>query len=230
MATRVRTTRRGLRLEQHGCVLSEILVKPGATESVFDVLAAAVHCFSPGPRVAMLGFAGGGMVAPLRKLGGTHALHGVDLESEGYRLYRSVAAEWGGEVVFAKEDALAWLRRERRRFDAIVEDLSMPQEGDVVKPEVSWEALPKLMARRLRGGGVVITNLLPTPGMSWASLIAACRVGPGVVVGLAHYHNRVLIQGSQVGGARRAGARMREALQEIGSGMAKGLTVRQLGP
>ncbi|NIP94518.1 MAG: hypothetical protein GWO24_14175, partial [Akkermansiaceae bacterium] len=76
MATKLRRCARGACLEQHGCVLSEILEEPGSTHSVFDVLAAAVAVFSPGRRVAVLGFAGGGMMAPLRKLGGDHEVEG----------------------------------------------------------------------------------------------------------------------------------------------------------
>ena len=50
----VERTRRGVRLLQNGSVLSEVLSKPGATDSVFDVLAAAVRLFSPGDCVGIL--------------------------------------------------------------------------------------------------------------------------------------------------------------------------------
>ena len=76
----VQQTRRGARLVQNGSVLSEVLAKPGATDSVFDVLAAAIQIFSPGDRVGILGFAGGGLIAPLRAMSGDHNLSGVDLD------------------------------------------------------------------------------------------------------------------------------------------------------
>lgn len=225
---KVRKVRGGWRLEQHGCVLSEVLRRPGPTHSVFDLLAAAVHCFSPGPRVSVLGFAAGGLVAPLRMLGGNHQVRGVDLSLDGFRVFRAAALEWAGDVTVEEAEAAAWLRRQRRRFDAIVEDLSVPQDGDVVKPEVSWRVLPAALRAKLAPGGVVITNLLPTPGMSWRALIAACRTGPGVAVGLDGFHNRILIQGRGMGEAREAGCRLRAALVRLGSRMADGLAVRRL--
>jgi hypothetical protein len=90
-------------------------------------------------------------------------VHGVDLEEEGYRVFESVAREWGGEVAFERDDALAWMRRQRGHFDGIVEDLSVPQDGDVVKPEVSWSGLPPVIRRSVKRRGVVVSNLLPTP-------------------------------------------------------------------
>ena len=226
MATRVRRTRGGVRLEQHGCVLSELPSRPGPTHSVFDILAAAVVSCAPGPRVGMLGFAGGGMMAPLRALKGEHEVSGVDLLEEGYRLFREVAREWSGAVEFTKRDACSWLRARRRRFDVLVEDLSVPQDGDVVKPAVSWEVLPPLMARKLRADGVVVTNLLPTGGHSWAELTRACRVADGVVIEFDRFYNRVLVQGRSVGSARRVSRKLRKALRVLGSRTAEEIRVR----
>ena len=228
MTTRIRRHRGGVRIEQHGWVLTELPYRPGPTHSIFDVLAVATHLYACGPRIAVLGFAGGGMVAPLRKLGGGQVVHGVDLEEEGYRVFESVAREWGGEVAFERDDALAWMRRQRGRFDGIVEDLSVPQDGEVVKPEVSWSGLPPVIRRSVKTRGVVVSNLLPTPGMRWGELIAACRVGSGVVVGFTNFYNRVLIQGEGVGSAREAGERIRGALRTLGSDLAGEIFVRSL--
>lgn len=230
MKTEVTRFRGGVRLEQHGCVLSKILDGPGPTHSVFDVLAAAVVVFSPGPRMGMLGFAGGGMMAPLRAMGGEHVVRACDLAEEGHEIYESMAAGWGGEVAFEREDAVRWLRRQRRKFDALVEDLSVPVDGDVVKPGVSWEALPGVMQRKLRATGVSVMNLLPTPGVSWSEMFAACRWEgkPGVIVEFGHYYNRVLIQGEAVGTAREAGQRLRIALRRIRSRNAARISVKRI--
>lgn len=166
MKPRVTRLKNSVRLVQHGCVLSETPVRPGPTHSVFDVLAAAVVAFAPPGPVAMLGFAGGGMVAPLRKAGYGHEVRAVDLCARGHTLFRSVSKGWGGALTFEKEDALRWLRRQRGRFGAIVEDLSVPRDGDVVKPEVSWRELPPLIGRKLRADGVAVANILPTPGVT----------------------------------------------------------------
>ena len=54
----------GARLVQNGSVLSEVLSQPGPTDSVFDVLASAMN-LSTGTRAGILGFAGGGVIAPV---------------------------------------------------------------------------------------------------------------------------------------------------------------------
>ena len=229
MSTRVRKFQRGVRLLQHGCVLSEVLHEPGPTHSVFDVLAASVVAFSPGPRVAMLGFAGGGMMAPLRKLGGDHAVEAVDLDPTGHGIYGEVVGDWGGHLNFVEGDAVSWLRGQRRCFDAIVEDLSVPVGKDVVKPSVSWEELPPLMVRRARSKGVVISNLLPTPGMTMLELEHCIhRLGPACVVELDRFHNRILLQGPAFESARETGRRLRGALNALGSRLADEISLRKL--
>jgi hypothetical protein len=230
MKTKVTRFRGGVRLEQHGCVLSKILDGPGPTHSVFDVLAAAVHVFSPGRRMGILGFAGGGMMAPLRAMGGDHEVSACDLAAEGHEIYESLAAGWGGEVAFHRDDAARWLRRQRRRFDALVEDLSVPVDGDVVKPEVSWMELPRLMERKLQPAGVSVMNLLPTPDVSWGEMIEACRWSgqPGVIVEFGAFFNRILIQGTALGEARPAGTMLRKALREIGSRTAARIKVKRV--
>ena len=45
---RVERTRRGARIIEDDVVLSEVLAQPGATHSLFDVLAAAVGTLAPG--------------------------------------------------------------------------------------------------------------------------------------------------------------------------------------
>ena len=231
MTTTVRKFGWGVRLVQHGCVLSEVLREPGPTHSVFDLLAASAVAFGSGPRFAMLGFAGGGMIAPLRKLGGEHVVEGVDLDAEGYGVYQDVVGSWGGEVEFTKNDAVDWLRGQRGRFDVIVEDLSVPQGKDVVKPSASWEVLPELMAKRVRKSGVVISNLLPTPGVSLPELERAChRVGNACVVELDRFHNRILIQGGELGTARQVGQSLRALLNQLGSRLGGEISVRSLDP
>ena len=213
---------------QNGLVLCELPREPGPAHSVWDVMACAVRLFAPGSRMAMLGFAGGGMVGSMRALGCEQEVHGVDLWSGGFEIFREVATDWSGAVNFAHEDAAEWLRRDRVPFDVIVEDLSVPLRDDVVKPSISWMELPALIRRRVKKGGVVINNLLPTPGISWANQIEACRVGPGVEVGFENFFNRVLIQGAQVGNARSCGPRSRQLMRELGSELSDSLKIRTL--
>ena len=110
----------------------------------------------------------------------------------------------------------------------IVEDLSVPKNGDIVKPEVSLSLLPDLIRRRINRGGVIISNLLPTPGFTWQTLIASARVSPGILVEFESYHNRVLLQGSGIGKARQSGRALRENMRILGSALAEDIRVSTL--
>ncbi len=227
----VQRTRRGARLVQNGSVLSEVLAEPGATDSVFDVLAAAVRLFSPGDRVGILGFAGGGMIAPLRAMGGGHKLSGVDLDRAGYDLFCDLSAEWKGEVRFAQADAVEWLRSQRGKFDLLLEDLSVGRDGDVFKPDVSIDTLPRLIQSKLKPGGVAVFNLLPPDDRSWAEMTAkvCAPFGFGLQVLFESYYNRLVVLGNEpLAATREVSRRLREPLVSIDSEMASDISVRSL--
>ena len=225
---RIERTGRGARLVQDDVVLSEILARPGATHSLFDVLAAAVAALSPGPRFAMLGFAGGGMVAPLRAMGCDHPVEAVDLSTMGESLFRELSAGWCGDVRLHQDDAAGWLRRQTGTFHAIVEDISTPSPAGVIKPYDSFDALPDLIRGRLGRGGVAVVNLLPLPGTPWDSIIArvAHPFARAHVVLLDEYDNRILLAGESLPDARSVSRALRTPLQAIGSNQARLLSVR----
>ena len=226
-------TRRGIRIVQHGLVLSEIRTTPGPTDSLFDVLAATVAALAPGPDVAMLGFAGGGIVAPLRAMGFGHPLEAVDLSLAHVPLFREHSGPWVGAVTVHEAEASRWLRGRRRSFDLILEDLSAETTGDVTKPGVSLGVLPALMKQRVGPKGVVVTNVLPVPGVTWRDLLTRLATpwrGRGArrqVVHLEDYENRVLLCG-RLPTARATSATLRRHLRALGSDQAEGLTVRTL--
>jgi spermidine synthase len=229
-AVKVVRTRRGARLVQDDVVLSEILERPGPTHTFFDVLAAAVAALAPGPRFAMLGFAGGGVMAPLRAMGFAHRVEAVALSRGGLDLFRDLSGAWAGGVRFARADAAVWLRRSRTRYDVIMDDLSPPSPAGVVKPRTSLDTLPALMRNRLRPGGIAIVNLLSLPGTPWASLLA--RVARphkrSVVIALDEYENRIVVAGGALETATDVSRRVRAALRGIGSRQASKIAVRTL--
>jgi len=232
-APRVVRTQRGLRLVQGRDVLSDVLAAPGATGGLFDVLAACVVVFAPRrtrTRFAMLGFAAGGVVAPLRALGFTDRIDAVDLSHEALPLFREVSGGWAEPVHVAQDEAALWLRRRARPFDVVLEDLTVPGARGAEKPRVSVEVLPELVRRKLAPAGVVVVNVLPMPGMSWRELLArlAAPHRAALVVFPRDFENRVLIAGSTLPSAREATERLSVALGGIRSRQANRFSVRRL--
>ena len=223
-------TRYGVRMVQHGTVLSEIRTTPGPTYSVADVIACVVRAVSTGPQVAMLGFAGGGVLAPLRAMGGGQAGAAVDLDDSGWKLFQRLCASWAGAVSFDKAEACAWLRGSNQRYDVIIEDLSVPTNSDVFKPAVTWAELPSLVYRQLEVDGVAIFNLLrPTDGPWDFGIRRILRSDMAAhVVHFTDYENRLLIVGKTLPSARTLSQKMRANLRSIHSRQASRISVRHL--
>jgi len=221
-------TQRGARLIQDDVVLSEVLAQPGPTHDIFDLIAATIAMLSRGDKVAMLGFAGGGAIAPLRAMGFAHPIDAVDLSTTGVKLFRELSAPWSSEVRFHHDEASRWLKRRRSGFDMIIDDLSVPGSDGVTKPAVSYELLPALVADRLTPNGIVLTNLLPVPGMSWRRLMDAV-VGPhrcAQLILLDDYENRLLLAGRTLAPAPENSRLLRRALAAIGSELSSGFSLR----
>ncbi|HXV75605.1 MAG TPA: class I SAM-dependent methyltransferase [Candidatus Polarisedimenticolaceae bacterium] len=228
---RIVRTRRGARIVGGGAVISEMLARPGATHSVFDVLAAAIAALAPGPRVAVLGFAAGGLLGPLRAMGHRGAIDAVDIDPTGERLFRRSCRAWAGVVRFSRSDAVRWLTHRRRRFDFILEDLSIVERGRTTKPVASFETLPRRMHRALSPGGFALFNLLSVDGMSWSALERA--VGrpyrSAVSVRFDEFENRlVLARRGSLESTRTTGRALRGQLRSIDSRLAGRIELRTL--
>jgi spermidine synthase len=226
---KITRTKHGARMSQGGAVLSEVLAKPGPTHSVFDLLAALVHVLAPGPRVGVLGFAGGGIIAPLRAMGGEHRIRAVDSDPRGGRLFFDICGDWAGEVQVDEDDAVDWLQRRRGRFDCILEDLSeLGVEGET-KPVVSVVRLPELVAQRLDPSGISIVNLLPVPAVAWRRLTpqVIAPFGKALVVFLTEFENRIAIAGERLPRADTLERRTKSALATIGSRMERGFQIKK---
>ena len=165
---RIVRTPRGVRLVQGRDVLSDLLAQPGATGGLFDALAACATTLAPpgARRMALLGFAAGGLVAPLRALGWTGRIEAVDLSRDAEPLFRSLSRGWAGDVRLTCAEASEWLQRRRQKWDIVVEDLTVPGPQVAIKPRVSFTVLPQLVRRRLVPRGISVVNALPVPGVS----------------------------------------------------------------
>ncbi|MFM1941724.1 MAG: hypothetical protein RI897_706 [Verrucomicrobiota bacterium] len=224
----VESTARGFRLVQHGVVLSEVLRHPGPTHSVFDVLAALAVALRADHPIGLLGFAAGSLMAPLRCLSSTTPVRAVDLDAAGFGLFREVCWSWAGDMIWEQGDAVEWLERQYYTFPVLIDDLSVPSEGDVVKPIESGGTLLGLMKRKLAPGGVVISNFLRPESGGWSGVYRQFRrVHRSVrVVLLEEYENRILVGGQSLPAAGRLGAELRRVLGRLGSRQAAKVRIR----
>jgi len=229
---RITRTRHGLRLSQHGVVISELRLSAGPTQSVFDLLAALIawrerRLTNTGHgRIGLLGFAGGGMLAPLSALGVSSTIDTCDLDRASYALFRQNCPHWTKQVRWHHADALAWLRRQRSGFAILVDDLSVPGNRDVIKPAICWGELPRLMRERLQPDGWAVFNLLPSEANRWEpQLRTLIRMFPAArLIRLDEFENRLLVAGTRLPSARELGQGLRTLLRQIRSSQAERFT------
>lgn len=221
-------TEHGLRLSQHGVVISELRTSSGPTHSVADVLAALIRVLRPEGRIGVLGFAGGGMQAPLCALGVETRIDAVDLDRPAYELFRKHCPAWIPRVNWQQADAVEWLCMQPADFDLLVEDLSVPGDEDVFKPSITWEVLPQLIHDRLVPDGIAVFNLMAPPSGIWirelewmAGLWKMARL-----VSFDDFTNQILVTGKALPPAREMGAMLRSALRRIRSRQAGRIHLR----
>jgi hypothetical protein len=192
------------------------------------VLAATIAVLARRGRIGVLGFAGGGMIAPLRGLGVESVIDSVDLDRAGYDLFRQHCPKWVAGVNWQQANALAWLKQQPRNFDLLVDDLSVPQDGDVFKPDFCWDVLPKLISERIRPGGFGVFNLLPAVGGTWKSDLngIAGLFKTARIIALDDFENNILITGDVLPTARELGSLLRQSLKHLRSRQAGRIQVR----
>ena len=191
----VRRVRGGLELRIDGTQAS--VHRPGRalTGAVWWALASPILLLPRGRprRVLLLGLAAGSVARALRALDAEAEIVGVELHPEVLRLARRHFDLDRLRVELVIGDALAYLRRERRRFDLIVEDLFVGTARSVRKPEwVTGEGY-RLIRRRLREGGYVVSNTIHET----ADVERAMRPLGGRTVSLdvGGHWNRILVCG-----------------------------------
>jgi spermidine synthase len=135
----------------------------------------------------------------------TAEIVGVELDREVVRVARRHFGldRLGIELVVG--DALEFLRRDRRKFDLVVEDLFVGPSRSVRKPDWLLGEGYALIRRRLRPGGYVVSNTIH----EMPAIVRAMRPFNGRIVSLdvRGYWNRVTVCGRDLPpprGLRRA--------------------------
>lgn len=136
------------------------------TGLAWDMIAASALLGKNDPprSVLMLGLAGGTAFRVLRHLLPDCHLTAIDIDPEIIDLARKHMAldAMGIEVVIG--DAYAWLEKNRRKFDVVIDDIYLAGKLDVFRPR-EWDGrLIGHLTRALAPGGVLAVNLVTGAG------------------------------------------------------------------
>lgn len=162
----MRQGRHAVELRIQGTLASVYDARRGSTGVVWQALAVPLLALPLRRRraVLILGLGGGSAARVVRAVAPDAHIVGVEHSADVVRAARGHLGldEVGVEVVV--EDALAYLQREERRFDAVIEDVFVGAIRRVRKP--GWLPRPglDLAARRLRPGGVIVCNTIHETG------------------------------------------------------------------
>jgi SAM-dependent methyltransferase len=197
----LRRVRGGLELRIDGTQASVYRPGAGVTGVVWWALASPILLLPRRPRrVLLLGLAAGSVARAIRALDGQVEIVGVERDREVLRLARRHFGLGRLRVEVVTGDALEYLRMERRRFDLIVEDLFVGPSRSVRKPDWLLGEGYRLIRRRLRPGGFVVSNTIhETPAVVRAMRPIGGRV---VSLGVRRHWNRIALCGRTLPAAR----------------------------
>jgi spermidine synthase len=191
---RTRHTRHGIELRIDGTLAS--IFKPGQASAgpVWDALAAPLVALPPHRRrrVLILGIGGGSVVRLARALSPSAEIVGVDNDREVLRVARRELGLGRLDLEIVIDDALRYLRRERRTFDLVIEDLMIGTAQRPRKPEGLVEGYDLVRKRVARGGLLSVNTIHETP-----QLAARLNDGTGTLLSVAvkDHYNHILVSG-----------------------------------
>lgn len=136
------------------------------TGLAWDNLAAACLLRPGGPprSILMLGLAGGTTLRTMRHLLPECRFTAVEIDAEIVAAARRHMALDRLDVEVVIDDAYAWLRRCRHRYDMVIDDVYLAGAEDVYRPQ-AWECEHlRLLERVLAAGGLLSANLVTGPG------------------------------------------------------------------
>jgi spermidine synthase len=137
------------------------------TGLAWDGIAAGIlsHPAAEGPRsLLMLGLGGGTSLRTLRHLCPDLQITAVEIDEEMIQLARDYMDLEAIGVEVIAGDAYAWLKKNRRKFDVIFDDVYGVTSTDVERPLGSPEALLPDLCRCLKDDGLFAANLVTGTG------------------------------------------------------------------
>ena len=158
----VRTAGRTLRLYVAGVLHSAWNPARETTGSVWDALGLAPWLAGVDRlrQVLVLGLGGGAAVQLIRRHLRPRRLVAVERDRLTLRVAQEYFGVEGSDVELHVADAVEWVRKSRRRFDLVVDDLFVESNGDPTRPRSTghlkwWRGLLRLLSP----GGMLVVNL-----------------------------------------------------------------------
>ncbi len=193
----MRRTAAGLELRVGGTHASHLRSGQLSAGPVWDALGAALLAL-PAPhrrRLGILGLGGGTVAGLYRALAPAARIVGVELDAAVVRAARRHFGLDALDLEIAVCDSLAFLRRERRRFDVLVEDCFVGPTRTIHKPAGFPYPLLRLAVRRLSPRGLLVANTIHEPAQYRRALR---RLLPELLeISVAGFWNRILIASRQ---------------------------------
>jgi spermidine synthase len=194
----VRRTRQGLELRVDGTLASVHREVSLRAQIVWWTLAAPAVLLrrKRRRRVLFLGFGAGSAARVVRLLDPDAELVGVERDPGVLQLARRHFGIDTLRVELIADDALHYLRRERRRFDLILEDVFIGTARTLHKPDWLFDEGYGLIRPRLCAGGLLAANTIhETP-----RVVRALRpLGNAILsLGIRDYWNRILVCGNNL--------------------------------
>ncbi len=159
----VRSAGATLRLYTNGAFHSQYNPNRLLTGGIWDLLVIpALFNAAPISRALMLGVGGGAAIHVLDLLVRPDAITGVELDPIHLDVARDHFHSDLPNVSLVLADAAAWIRRERRKYDLVIDDLFLDAPNDPERPiTVDGGWLARLTARTSKHGVLLQNHLSP---------------------------------------------------------------------